>query len=209
MIRYHDLDSEIRCLTFEKRTERSKYYKDIITFDIETTSYNNYIAFMYVWQICINGSCFYGRRWEEFAEFIKYLQMYKGVFVVWVHNLSFEFGFIQDLFKWDNVFAVNFHKPIYAKSDNVIFRCSYLMSNLSLAKLGENYELPTRKLEDKLDYSLIRHHETELTETDLNYCENDVRVLYEYIDLWLQKYQNFSPAAMPLTSTGYTRKYLR
>lgn len=209
VIRYHDLVSEIRCLTFEKRTERSKYYKDIITFDIETTSYNKYIAFMYVWQICINGSCFYGRTWEEFQEFIEYLQMYNGMFVVWVHNLSFEFGFIQDIFKWENVFAVNFHKPIYAKTDNVIFRCSYIMSNLSLDKLGENYELNTRKLKDTLDYSLIRHQETELTETDLNYCENDVRVLYEYIDIWLQKYQNFSPAAMPLTSTGYTRKYLR
>lgn len=209
MIIYHDLEKEIAALTFTKRTERSKYYMDIITFDIETTSYNKYTAFMYVWQICINGSCFYGRHWEEFIEFIKYLQMYNGMFVVWVHNLSFEFGFIQDLFKWENVFALNFHKPIYAKSDNVIFRCSYLMSNLSLEKLGENYDLDTRKLKDTLDYSLTRHQETELTQTDLNYCENDVRVLYEYIRLWLEKYQNFSPAAMPLTSTGYTRKYLR
>lgn len=209
MIIYHDLEKEIAALTFTKRTERSKYYMDIITFDIETTSYNKYTAFMYVWQICINGSCFYGRKWEEFIEFIKYLQMYNGMFVVWVHNLSFEFGFIQDLFKWENVFALNFHKPIYAKSDNVIFRCSYLMSNLSLEKLGENYDLDTRKLKDTLDYSLTRHQETELTQTDLNYCENDVRVLYEYIRLWLEKYQNFSPAAMPLTSTGYTRKYLR
>jgi hypothetical protein len=209
VIQYHDLNREIAALSFQKRTERSKYYMDIITFDIETTSYNKYVSFMYVWQICINGRCFYGRKWEEFIEFIKYLQLYNGMFVVWVHNLSFEFSFIQDLFKWDNVFAINFHKPIYAKSDNVIFRCSYLMSNLSLEKLGENYELSTRKLKDTLDYSLIRHQETELTETDLNYCENDVRVLYEYIDLWLRKYQNFSPAAMPLTSTGYTRKYLR
>lgn len=209
MIRYHDLEAEIRCLTFVKNSERSKYYRDIITFDIETTSYSKSIAFMYVWQICINGSCFYGRHWNEFQEFIEYLQKYTGFFVVWVHNLSFEFGFIQDLFKWSNVFAINFHKPIYAKSDNVIFRCSYLMSNLSLEKLGENYELETRKLTDTLDYSLIRHSETELTDTDLAYCENDVRVLYEYIQLWLDKYKNFSPAAMPYTSTGYTRKHMR
>lgn len=209
MIRYHDISAEISALHFTKNSERSKYYRDIITFDIESTSYNKYVAFMYVWQICINGSCFYGRRWEEFQEFISYLQKYKGLFIVWVHNLSFEFGFIQDLFSWDNVFAINYHKPIYAKSDNVIFRCSYLMSNLSLEKVGENYELETRKLVDTLDYSLTRHQETELTETDLRYCENDVRVLYEYIALWLEKYENFSPAKMPLTSTGYTRKYLR
>lgn len=209
MIRYHDLQEEIRALRFEKATERSRYYTDIITFDIETTSYNKAVSFMWVWQMCINGSCFYGRHWEEFIEFVRVLQKYKTLFVIWVHNLSFEFGFIQDLFKWENVFAINYHKPVYAKTDNVIFRCSYLMSNLSLEKLGDNYDLNTRKLVDKMNYSLIRHSETEITEEELMYCENDVRVLYEYIELWLRKYQNFSTAKMPLTSTGYTRKHLR
>lgn len=209
MIRYHDLQEEIRALRFEKATERGRYYTDIITFDIETTSYNKAVSFMWVWQMCINGSCFYGRHWEEFIEFVSVLQKYKTLFVIWVHNLSFEFGFIQDLFKWENVFAINYHKPVYAKTDNVIFRCSYLMSNLSLEKLGDNYDLDTRKLVDKMDYSLIRHSETEITDEELMYCENDVRVLYEYIELWLRKYQSFSTAKMPLTSTGYTRKHLR
>lgn len=209
MIRYHDLTLEAAALTFDKNTDRSKYYRDIITFDIESTSYDKKTAFMYVWQLCINGECFYGRYWEEFLEFTTYLQLYKDTFVIWVHNLSFEFGFIQALYAWEDVFAVNYHKPIYAKTDNIVFRCSYLMSNLSLEKLGKEYELKTRKLKDELDYSLIRHSETELTEKELAYCENDVRVLYEYIDLWLTKYGNFSPAAMPYTSTGYTRKYLR
>lgn len=183
MIRYHDLQEELRSLTFQKISDRARYYTDIITFDIETTSYSKTVSFMYVWQICINGSCFYGRTWEEFKELITMLQMYKDTFVIWVHNLSFEFGFIQDLFPWENVFAINYHKPIYAKTENIIFRCSYLMSNLSLEKLGDNYELNTRKLVDRLDYSLIRHSETDLTEEELAYCENDVRVLYEYIDL--------------------------
>lgn len=208
-IRYHDLPAEIAALTFEKNSEKSKYYRDIITFDIESTSYNKYVSFMYVWQLCINGQCFYGRRWAEFSDFINYLQSYNTHFVVWIHNLSFEFSFFQDLFQWDKVFAINYHKPIFCTSQNVIFRCSYLMSNLSLAKLGDNYELETRKLVDRLDYSLIRHQETDLTADDLAYCENDVRVLYEYIRLWLDKYQNFSPGAMPYTSTGYTRKHMR
>lgn len=209
MIQYHDLHREIQALTLEKNSEKSKYYRDIITFDIESTSYNKYISFMYVWQLCINGCCFYGRYWGEFVEFVEYLQKYNNHFVIWIHNLSFEFAFFQDLFSWDKVFAINYHKPIYCVSENVIFRCSYLMSNLSLAKLGDNYELETRKLVDKLDYALIRHHETELTADDLAYCENDVRVLYEYIKLWLDKYKNFSPASMPYTSTGYTRKHMR
>lgn len=209
MIRYHNLQQELQQLTFRKLSDRCKYYLDIITFDIETTSYDKKRAWMYVWQVCINGECFYGRYWEEFLEFTSELQKYNNNFIIWVHNLSFEFGFIQDLYKWDNVFATNFHKPIYAKSQNVIFRCSYLMSGLSLEKLSDNYELETHKLVDKLDYSLIRHQETELTEQDLAYCENDVRVLYEYIKLWLEKYRNFSPSCMPITSTGYTRKHLR
>lgn len=208
-MKYHYLAEELRCLNYELCSERSKYYSDIITFDIESTSLNKKTAFMYVWQMCINGTVFYGRYWEEFQEFIQALQMYKNNFVIWIHNLSFEFSFIQDLFIWENVFAVNFHKPIYAKTENVIFRCSYLMSNLSLAKLAENYDLPVQKLVGDLDYSLIRHPETPLTEQELAYCENDVLVLYHYIKLWLDKYGSFSPRKMPYTSTGYTRMHLR
>lgn len=206
---YHDLQKELRSLTFETCSEKSKYYKDIISFDIESTSYDKKTAYMYIWQMCINGVCFYGRYWYEFKEFIDLLYSYKHNFVIWIHNLSFEFSFIQDLFIWENVFAVNFHKPIYAKTENVIFRCSYLMSGLSLAKLAENYELPVRKLEGDLDYSLIRTPETPLTEEELAYCENDVLILYYYIALWLDKYGSFSPRKMPYTSTGYTRMHLR
>lgn len=206
---YHDLQRELRSLTFDLCGEKSKYYADIITFDIETTSLNKKQAFMYVWQMCINGQTFYGRYWEEFVEFVHLLQSYKNKFVVWVHNLAFEFAFIQELFPWDKVFAVNYHKPIYAMSENVIFRCSYLMSNLSLDKLGSSYELPVRKLKGDLDYYLIRHSETPLTEKELAYCENDVLVLYHYIKVWLAKYKTFAPHAMPYTSTGYTRLHLR
>lgn len=211
MMIYHDLQKEISCLTFEKCGEKSKYYKDIITFDIETTSYTEKIAFMYIWMMCINGTVFYGDSWEQFIEFIDYLKQYNIYFVVWIHNLSFEFAFMQDLFEWDKVFATNFHKPIFCITQNVFFRCSYQMSGLSLAKVAENYKLPVQKLKGDLDYSLTRLPKiTPLTDQERAYCENDVLILYHYIDFWLEECGgSFSPQNMPYTATGYTRKHLR
>lgn len=194
------------------KNNKAKYYNDIITFDIETTSYSKDISFMYIWQMCINGKCFYGREWYEFIKIIEHLNDIANnvkLFVVWVHNLSFEFRFLEKLFEWEKVFAVSAHKVIYCKTGNVIFRCSYQMSNLPLGKLSSAFQLPVEKMQGDLDYKLIRHNKTELTEKELKYCENDVLVLYYYIKYMLEKYGSFSPSKLPYTLTGFTRLYLR
>ena len=59
-------------------------------------------------------------------------------FVIWVHNLPFEFHFIKDMLAhWDDVFARQPHKPIKAVSEkypNIEFRCTYSLTRLSLAE---------------------------------------------------------------------------
>ena len=186
-------------------------------FDIETTSYmwqGNKCAFMYIWMFGIEDFVFYGRTWYEFMDFIEKLSNRldlndKHRLVVYVHNLSFEFQFIYKLFDWVKVFCLRVHKPIYAIADcGIEFRCSYLLSGLSLEKVGDNLRKDVKKLSGYLDYSKVRHFLTPLTSKELSYCENDIKVLIEYIrEQILDHHCNIT--YLPLTNTGRVRNYCR
>ena len=81
-----------------------------------------------------------------------------------------------------------------------------MLSGLSLAKVGENLKsVSVRKLVGDLDYTLIRHSATQLTDKELQYCENDVIVLCEFIRDEIAK-NNGKIANVPLTKTGYVRR---
>lgn len=186
-------------------------------FDIETTSYmwqGNKTAFMYIWMFGLDDYVFYGRTWEEFLEFLKILSNRLDLavnrkLVVYVHNLSFEFQFIYKLFEWEKVFCMRKHKPIYATTCmGIEFRCSYLLSGLSLEKVGDNIRTDIKKLTGYLDYSKIRHHLTHITDKELAYCENDIRVLIAYIREQLLDHHN-NITYLPLTNTGRVRNYCR
>ena len=167
---------------------------------------------MYIWQICIEGNVVFGRRWEELQEFMKnVVNAYKlsegERVIVYVHNLSFEFQFIQDYFKFIDVFAMASRSILTAKTAHLEFRCSYKLSNMSLAKFIENTPNTLHyKGVDDLDYATVRTPDTELTEVEYGYCFNDVKGLYECV-MELLKEDNI--ATIPLTSTGYVRRDCR
>ena len=73
------------------------------------------------------------------------------------------------------------------------------MKNVKLEKIPKIYGLDTKKLVGNLDYTKPRHFETNLTKEELQYCENDCLVIYEYIKLQLKNYKSVSK--LPLTST--------
>ena len=53
--------------------------------------------------------------------------------IFYVRNLEFEFQFIKKYFKWDNVFATEPHKVLYARTvDGFEFKCSYFLAGCSL-----------------------------------------------------------------------------
>lgn len=191
-------------------TDKGKYYKDIITFDIETTTIDKENSFMYIWMISINGHVYYHYNWQVFVDFIDFLKEHSREFVIWVHNLAFEFAFIQQLFEWEKVFSTSPHKVIFCETGNVLFRCTYFMTNLSLAKIPKVFELPVKKLVGDLDYKKVRlPHVTPLTEREKCYCENDVLILHHYIAKMIDLYGDFSPSKLPYTATGFTRKHLQ
>lgn len=205
------LDSSfVTSITQKSFSQKNKFYKDIITFDIETTTIDKNINFMYVFMMCINGKVYYHYDWNVFIEVINYLKTCEKEFVIWVHNLSYEFAFIQSFFKWEKVFCTSPHKVIFCKTDNVTFRCTYFMTNLSLAKIPKVFGLPIKKMIGDLDYKKIRLPKiTPLTYMEKIYCQNDVLILYYLILKMIETYKNFNISNLPYTSTGFTRKYLR
>ena len=188
-------------------------------FDIETTStiYNGEkSAFMYVWMFGIGygNDVFYGRTWEEFLSLCDLLGAYFDLhenkrLIIYVHNLGYEFQFMRKFFNWDGVFSINERKPIKALCDiGIEFRCSYILSGYSLASLAKNLTThKVKKMEGDLDYELIRHHETELTEKEWGYCENDIVVVNAYINEQIAQYKSISK--IPLTNTGRVREYVK
>ena len=200
-----------------KSGKHKMYQRHPMTFDIETSKIptddeGHYQAFMYIWQVCIEGNVVFGRRWEELQEFMKnvvnaYKLSEEERVVVYVHNLSFEFQFIQDFFNFTDVFAMASRSILTAKTAHLEFRCSYKLSNMSLAKFIENTPNTLHyKGVDDLDYATVRTPDTELTEVEYGYCFNDVKGLYECV-MELLKEDNI--ATIPLTSTGYVRRDCR
>lgn len=187
-----------------------------MTFDIETTSVminDQPKAFMYHWQACINHEVIFGRKWENFITFIEYLEKRFELneskrLVCYVHNLSYEFQFIKDFLKPDELFAKGRHKVLYYLSHGIEFRCSYFLSNMNLQKFCENSKLcyHFKMSGENYNYKKIRTSDTEMTEEELGYCYCDVAGLYECIETRLKE---DDLTTIPLTSTGYVRRDYR
>lgn len=183
---------------------------EFITFDIETTTINEHLNFMYVWMICVaNRFTMYGRRWSEWVEFINILG--DTEVKIYVHNLSYEFQYIRSLldFQESDVFCMKSRKVLKAKYRNIEFRCSYYLSNMSLAVWGKKMQVDHLKLDgDEFDYSKIRYPDTELDDNELEYAITDVVTQYECIEKTLE-IEDYRLSTLPLTSTGFVRNDAR
>lgn len=212
-----EIDLLLDDFKFIKNNKKIEYANIPVAFDIETTSFydtnNEKCAIMYAWVFGINGKCIIGRTWDEFKLILQKIHTYynlndKRRFMIFIHNLSFEFAFLQKQFEWDDVFCVDSRKPVYALCNGFEFRCSYILSGYSLAMVGKN--LTTYKVEKKngdLDYEKLRHNKTPLTEKEYGYIQYDGLVVMAYIQELIEKYGDLHK--IPLTNTGFVRKYTR
>ena len=199
------------------------YWKIPFSFDIETTSftdkttkndYNDKRSVMYMWGFGINGHVIIGREWSDFLQLInrvverlelsKYTRM-----LCFCHNFAFEFQWIRSFFEWHKVFAIDKRKPIYGITTNGIeWRCSYILTNYSLEKLGEQLQkYKVHKMVGDLDYSLKRHPKSYISETEYNYLVCDNLVVMAYIQEQIEKERYIHK--IPLTCTGYCRRFVR
>ena len=187
-------------------------------FDIETTSFLDHgekRGVMYHWQFGLVNKVTSGRTWKELKTFLNILhKIFNTEFnvrhlVVYVHNLPFEFQWMRHWFDWEKVFFIDERKILYGvTSEGIEFRCSYKLSNKSLAETAKDtVKYPIRKMTGDLDYSLTRTPLTPLTDEELKYCENDIRVILQYIQEKIEYDGDITK--IPLTNTGYVRNYCR
>lgn len=198
-----------------------EYYNIPAAFDIEVTSFyqgdkepENKRGIMYIWQFGVYNLVCTGRTWEQFDRFLKVLKKLLGLndkrrLIVYVHNLPYEFQFIRKRLDWEEVFILTERKPVYANAHGIEFRCSLkLAGGKSLANVGKDLnKYKVQKMVGNLDYNIIRTPLTPLTEKELLYCENDIRVLLSYIQEKIE--QDGDITKIPLTNTGYVRNYCR
>lgn len=158
----------------------------------------------FIWQFCIDGTCIYGRDLKDIKYILKYISdKTKGHEThIWIHNISFEYAFIKEYIKFDSIFFTEARKPLYAKHKNLYFRCSYRLTNISLAKWGSN--LGIAKKTGQLDYYGLYTPLTDLDEQSMEYCEYDVIIMFFGIKQYLDMYKHI--AYIPLTQTGIVRR---
>ena len=193
-----------------KSKAKKKYIQAICAFDIETSTLPGDQAIMYVWQMQLEDYTVMGRTWEEFLTYLTELSTKAGerILVFWVHNLSFEFQFLQGIYTFgkDDVFSVKSRKILKCTMyGNIEFRCSYLQTNMSLDAFTRKMGCTVRKLTGTFDYKKIRYPDTELTPEEIAYCVNDVMSLVEAMRIQMQTEQD-NIVTVPLTSTGYVRR---
>lgn len=216
------------------KSKRKYYSDDILTFDIEVTSLfdidgklkpfdyskskDYYIgrdkkALPYIWQFGYNDTVYYSRNFYDFITLLLSISNENIHQFIYVHNLAYEFHFLVNLIKkmgWtiENLLARGLRKVIQfsIKELNITFRCSFALTNLSLQKSGEQFNTPHSKLVGDLDYNIARSPLTPLSKEELSYCENDILVMYEFLQIYKREYGHIKN--IPITQTGEVRKDL-
>lgn len=212
---------------YSKNRRKERRSNDIITFDIEVTTLWNFgknkwdvydfnkeedfyknretIAIPYIWQASINGTCFFSRFFDEAKEFFTTLHDTGIKYIIYVHNLSYEFQFILNLSSVETVFARKPHqiyKCVYSEFTNLEFRCSWFLTRLKLEDWAKEIGGIEKKVGD-LDYNTFRTPLTPMTTKELGYCEYDVLIMYKGLLRYREKYGKVH--SIPLTQTGEVR----
>ena len=222
---YESFFRDIKNAKLYKKRKKEEYIANLTnSFDIETTSMiyqGEKIGFMYLWGFSFfNKYIVVGRYWSEFMDFMKKLLKFLNDncinLVIYIHNASFEFAFMYHyLNKLGKVkyFATDKNKILDFKIGMIEFRCSYRLTNLSLAKACDKYQTHTHKLNKDdnnldLDYLICRTPETPLKESEKNYFINDLVSVVEIVDKLLEMYGD-TIVTIPRTATGYIRRITR
>jgi len=234
MIKY---TSQLKHANYDITKKRSHHNKaknkifcnDIFCFDIEVTSsfidengnviqyykgrsseyWNSLtpVSLCYIWQFSFNDIVYYGRELRDFINVLNDIPTEMNV-IIWVHNLSYEFCFLSNLFEWESIFARSAHKVMKCTPKgykNIEFRCTYFLTRLSLASWGDSIGI-AKKVGD-LDYNIMRTPLTPMSNKELGYSEYDVLIMYYGILEYKNRYGTLYN--IPLTQTGTVRREVK
>lgn len=201
-------------------------YDNIVCFDIEVSTgfkedgkivpFNPFLpsshyegietqSLLYLWNICIDGILFCGRTIQDLYIFFSTLNdMLDGVMVIFIHNIKYEFQFLRNIFSDIDMFARKSRSPIKFRWRNLEFRCSYLLTRLSLDTWGKEKNLPIKKMTGDFEYTVLRTPLTPLTITERDYGYNDVLTMWTGLIEYKERFKHVYN--IPLTQTGCIRK---
>ena len=165
------------------------------------------ISIPYICMIQVDDERYYMRNLEELPEFLKQFDS-NTHYIIWIHNLAYDFVQLQNVLDFEIVFAREERHPMKAipkNFQNIEFRCSYTLTRLKLETWGKELGFP--KMVGDLEYNKIRTPLTELTQKELGYCERDIEVQAEGIKKYLSKYNHIKD--IPLTQTGEVRREVK
>lgn len=208
-------------LTKRKGKDKISYCPIFISLDTETShnhDENNPVGWIYQWAFEFNGQCIVGRTPTRLCKVLSYIKKKHHLssdrrVVVYVHNLSFDISYLYKFFMREyneepEVLALDSHKILSFYIGGFEFRCSYLLTNMSLDKAGEQLKTEYRKCVGAIDYDTIRYQDTPLEYNDWYYQVNDVYTLKAIIDTELANNED-NICTIPLTSTSYVRRDCR
>lgn len=210
-----DFEENLKQLNIEKYNismrgkgeRRRRYYDVAASFDTETTSLQDK-AHTYAMMLSIDNKAeVLLRTWDDTVEAFNVCKKYfnKAILPIYIHNMAFDFAALNGWLEWQEVFSIAVHTPIKALSTiGIEFRDSLVLFAKKLETIGQ--EIGINKMVGDLDYKLVRHSQTPLTDKEIEYCFKDVEVLVEAIRPRLEE---FDMAHIPMTSTGYVRHHVR
>ena len=197
-----------------------QYVEHLAAFDIETSSYTDNgakRAVVYSYALAIDDTIYHARSADEFFSLLEKIAIeldlhLKRRLVIYVHNLAYEWQFIKRYMQWHSAFAVGNERRIVRAVSTIgfEFRCSYVLTNKPLAAVGK--DVGVQKMVGDIDHTLIRNSITPLSDEEMGYIDNDVRILIEFERQALaQESDDFAKAlrSIPVTKTGYVRRRMR
>lgn len=200
--------------------KKVRYVEHMAAFDIETSSYTDEgekRAVVYSYALAIDDTIRYARSADDFFPMLEKIadEMELSLnrrLVVYVHNLAYEWQFIKHYMQWDSAFAIASERRIVRAVSTLgfEFRCSYVLTNKPLAAVGK--DVGVRKMVGDIDHTLIRNSITPLSDEEMGYIDNDVRILIEFERQALAQEGGTIEQALnsiPITKTGYVRRRMR
>lgn len=196
------------------------YVEHLAAFDIETSSYEDEgvkKAVVYSYALAIDDTIYRARRADEFFSLLEKIAADMDLsldrrLVVYVHNEAYEWQFIKHYMTWDSAFAIASERRI-ARAVSTLgfeFRCSYVLTNKPLEAVGK--DVGVQKMVGDIDHTKIRNSITPLSDEELGYIDNDVRILIEFERQALAQEGGSIEQALrsiPITKTGYVRRRMR
>lgn len=196
------------------------YVEHMAAFDIETSSYTDEgekRAVVYSYALAIDDTIYHARSAEEFFPMLEKIAAEMELsldrrLVIYVHNLAYEWQFIKHYMSWDSAFAIASERRVVRAISTlgIEFRCSYVLTNKPLAAVGK--DVGVQKMVGDIDHTLIRNSITPLSDEEMGYIDNDVRILIEFERQALAQEGGTIEQALrsiPITKTGYVRRRMR